>query len=368
MKARRGLALLCAVGAILFALLLPAAVMAEPPQQIEVQNRGLRLELSIDGSRGYFGFIITRGHKQVVLLLIKGRAFYGASTSSGRVNRHGIQARFGELGEVSVRFEGKRAPWEGGILSRGARKRECRGRKPVFEAGDFHGTIQFRGENSFTRIDATSVPGSVARHYRRVCKVEADGSKPDPSFGSIFGHAKMTQLNAVAHTDGAEVTFEASDLTSLFGFDRGPAIHSFAANTVEHRDGIEIVRGFSLTDSGRSFQASGEKSERDSAFVDPPQPFAGSASYLKEKGAPASWTGPLTVHLPGSGPVALAGPDFKAKLCHIRFEAAVDGGCEPGRDRIAPAPAFRLRSGQRLPVPGLLGSQALLVEIAAKLR
>jgi hypothetical protein len=53
---------------------------------------------------------------------------------------------------------------------------------------------------------------------------------------------------------------------------------------------------------------------RGTAFVDPPAPFAGSARYVRRRGARDRWTGSLTAALLGLGRVRLAGPGFAAGL------------------------------------------------------
>jgi hypothetical protein len=51
------------------------------------------------------------------------------------------------------------------------------------------------------------------------------------------------------------------------------------------------------------------------ATVEPPAPFEGSAAFHLESPTQASWTGDLSVDLPGIGKVALAGPGTSADLC-----------------------------------------------------
>jgi hypothetical protein len=374
-RRRTGAAIaLCAL-ALASSLLSGSAVAASEAKHtggFEVEKRSLRLELSLDPSNGYEGFIATTGHRRVMLALTKGDALFIATTS-GRVNRRGIEAEFGDLGEVSVRFEGKRAPWRWSnpFLPRDLPQRKCRGRAPVIEAGMFRGEVRFEGENGFTKIGAQAVPGTVERHYRRVCA----GSAKRPSLSAIleriFGKLQLTLLRAVAHRDGAMISFEASasELGSAFGLDTGELSYSFAASTVEREDGMRIIRGFNGEGEKGSFDATGKKAKRATATVAPPKPFAGTASYLKQKGEPTSWSGPLTVRLPGTGLLELTGPEFETALCHISLRAVIRGRCRPDADRIAPAPVagrgFALR--QRLPVPGLLRGQALLVEVAAEL-
>jgi hypothetical protein len=348
------------VGAMLLAVVAvpPAAAKPGPNQQggVEVQKRSLRLKIPLEGSNGYRGFIVTTGHRRVKLELGKGRAEFVA-TASGRVDRGGIEADFGELGNVSIRFEGERVPWPGpladllGLLPR----RECRGRKPVFEAGKFRGTVRFEGENGFTEIDVGTVPGTVERHYRRVCQGQGIGGQTvtNAATEKILGRLKVTLLRAVAHRNGATISFQAaiSNLGSLLGLDDEEPMHTFVASSVERKEGVRIVRSISGTGKKGSFAASDEKANPRTATVSPPQPFAGSATYLEPEGEPASWTGTLTVPLPGVAPLELAGPEFKSMLCHTNLGALLKGGCDPEAGRLVPAPRPGGAAAWALPLP-----------------
>jgi hypothetical protein len=290
------------------------------------------------------------------------------------VTRDGIEAEFGDLGEISVRFEGERVPWREPSAGQplGIPPRPCRGRDPVLEAGTFQGAIRFRGDNDFVRIATGSAPGTVERHYRRVCAAAADLRELEELLGRVFGRARVTLLRAVARADATTVLFQASatDLASAFGAEGGASSYSFAAGRIERGDGMRIVRAFGATGNEKSFKASDKDAKRQTATVTPPKPFAGSATYVKQTGTPATWTGPLSVRLPGSGLVPLTGPDVDSLLCHVRLRGMSEGVCEPEQDGIVPGP-FSLQgfsSGQRLPAPDLLRSKSLLAELAAELR
>ena len=60
--------------------------------------------------------------------------------------------------------------------------------------------------------------------------------------------------------------------------------------------------------------------------VEPPKPFAGSAVYSHSEESPSSWTGGLTVDLPGADEVSLAGLGFNATLCRGKIYSCLYGG------------------------------------------
>ena len=306
--------------------------------RFEVHERRLTTVFGVGASNGYEGLIGTRGHKQVGLLLIKGKTIITAQTS-GLVTRRGIEADFGDLGSVSVRFfpgAGNKARRAAGVVGSVLRRKgsgsRCHGRKPIFEEGVFRGRIRFQGENGFTRIDSKRAAGFVQRRYRRVCP---RGSKKDPLAGLLqgfLGKLRFTTLQTQGRADGARLFFEAS-AAQLSG--RGTAFgYEFKALAVEHREGMRLTRSVNAAGDEGSFLFSKEDPLPRTATITPEKPFAGSAEYVKEKGGRASWTGTLTVRLPGVGQVPLIDPRFRSAMCRLTFRAVIAGDtCMQGPPR-----------------------------------
>jgi hypothetical protein len=308
----------------------------------DVHERSLTTRLEVGASNGYEGLIATRGHKQVTLVLFKGRTAFAARTS-GRVTQHGIEADFGEMGSVSVRFHpgpasrGSDAGGTAGLVSETLRRHRgngshCRGRHPVFEEGIFRGKIQFEGENGFARIDSRRAGGFVSRRYRQVCPHASEKGEKDfkDSFERLLGKLRYTMLQA----EGTGLLFEAKavDASALFGHKAGFG-YEFSALSREHREDMRLMRVVRAAGNEGSFLFSKKGSRPQTATITPAKPFSGAAEYVKEKGAPASWTGTLSVRLPGAGLVSLAGPQFRADLCRISFIAVLDGEqCLQGGD------------------------------------
>lgn len=302
---------------------------AKPKPRFEVHERSLRLSIELRGSNGYRGQITTEGHKRVTLTLRKGNTAVEAR-ASGRVTRHGIEADLGELGEISVRFEGR--PFRSGFRNRGERR--CHGRKSAIEEGRFSGTISFRGDNGFTQLDSRQATGFVEQHYRRVCRRSASDSF-DAIFEDLFGAIRLTSLQSRARVDGANVFFDASaiDLSPLLGPGFGLE-YLISAGSVEHREGVRLRRSIYTEGGDGVFLFDHEKgAPLRAATVAPAKPFTGTAEYTKEPGLPASFVGPLAARLPGAGLVALTGPGFRAGLCRLRFSDLIEGNrCLPGPD------------------------------------
>lgn len=315
-------------------LAFPGAAAAKPGY--EVQDRGLRLTMSARTGNGYVASVQTNGHREVVLTLARGSVL-AVYRTTGRVSRRGIEARFGDLGWISVRFQGKRRPFEllPGLdipLPPGLAlpHRDCRGRKPVREVGGFRGTIRFVGERGFTRLRARHARGEVDRFYRRVCK---RGSRSFGPFARAAAKRDAPRLNLLLVSDRSPhriVSFEGGsfdlgpgnrDLEELFG--------SIAIASVrERRPGLRIVRAAIVIGDAGSMIVSRRGATPERATVTLPKPFGGTAEYTKETGSPATWIGSLTAWLPGAGTVHLTGPEFAASLCRLKLEdVALDNPC-----------------------------------------
>lgn len=321
-------------------LLTGASAVATPgpgEPDFDVHERRLSTLLEVRASNGYGGLITTRGHKQVTLALFKGRTVFAARTS-GQVTRHGIDANFGEMGRLSVRFDsgpadqGSDAGGSAGIVAdtlarRSATASRCRGREPVLEEGVFRGEIRFEGENGFARIDSRHAAGFVNRRYRQVCPRGSKNDSLSAAFEHILGKLRYTTLQAQGRIDGAGLLFEAKaiDGSALFGPKAANLGHEFTVFSVEHREKMRLMRSVGAKGNEGSFLFSKKGATPQTATITPPKPFTGAAEYVKEKGVPASWTGTLAAHLPGAGLVPLTGPRSRADLCRLTFAAVFDG-------------------------------------------
>jgi hypothetical protein len=320
-------------GALLWAIVCLFSIATAPVTQakesapFEVHERSLRLSAQFEAANGYQGSITTEGHRRVTLRLAKGATVLEARTS-GRVTRHGIHARFGDMGRISVRFRG--TPYS---LRRrdGDGERRCRGRKSRFEDGFLSGTIRFRGENDFTRVNLKRAGGFLERHYRRVCREDAEQDPFIAALERLFNSLRLTTLHATADVEGTSIGFEATaiDFRPIFGPEAGLG-YVFSAQAVEHVDGMRLTRSVAAEGDDRSFVFPRKKRAPRSATITPPKPFAGTAKYLERAGAPKRWAGSLAARLPGGGLVAMTGPGFKADTCNLTIAALLEGRCLPG--------------------------------------
>jgi hypothetical protein len=208
-----------------------------------------------------------------------------------------IKARFPGLGLVSVQFH----PF--GPAHRKAVPRDCKGEDGTVQCGRFVGKVEFEGEQGYTTAHASKARGKMIVNRKQVC--QSTGGEGD----SLF---RLTALVATARSEGISVV--ALKLTRKSRPTVGFA--GFGATLFETLGRLSIVRSIEATAGVAAFTTSEKGREITSATITPPSPFAGSATYEKQKGSPATWTGTLAGTFLGRGEVSLTGPGFTAEASH----------------------------------------------------
>jgi hypothetical protein len=214
----------------------------------------------------------------------------------GEVSPDRIAVKFGSFGEFVVDYQPFRT------LKTREPNRRCEGEPWTTTEGYFRGTLRFRGERDYVRIEATKAKGTLVLH---------------PEWSCRYGSAGVSRARG-REVGGDTATLAASSRRDSIGFavigsreeDERPYTFFFAGSQ-EVREGVGISR-ITLADTrsaGFEFD-----NRRGTAFVDPPAPFAGSARYLRRPDARDGWSGSLTAPLLGLGRVRLAGPGFDARL------------------------------------------------------
>jgi hypothetical protein len=255
------------------------------------------MEAHLRGSKGFgislFGSgrdvdLTARGHHASVSYDVR-------STSSGRQ----LKGRFGQLGRVSMYFHPRqKAHFVPGPAG------NCTGGGKFVEPGTFVGRLEFKGEQGYTKVQASRIRGTVTRNLKETCKESPGGGEGGPP-------ATWTLLRASSKDD--RVSFGAFKIESH----ARPAIDAsiFSASILDlRRHGMSVFRSIQSDDKADAFEVTRAHGTVVAAAVDPPAPFSGSATYRRGVQAPSeSWTGSLTGDFPGIGPVTLAGPEFCAE-------------------------------------------------------
>jgi hypothetical protein len=232
---------------------------------------------------------------EIQLTVRKGRRQEVVYSAPGEVSAEGISVNFGSLGEFVVAYQPFRT------LETHGPNRHCEGEPATTTEGYFRGTMRFRGEGDYVRIEASRVKGTLVLQ---------------PEWSCDYGNARASRT--LARTANEEATLGASSRRDAIQFgvfasrgeDERPSTFFFAGSlVVRGKVGISRFTYAGTRSAGFEFD-----NRRGSAFVDPPAPFAGFARYLRRPHARDAWSGPLTVPLLGLGRVHLAGPGFVARM------------------------------------------------------
>lgn len=251
-------------------------------------------EFHVVGTNGYSVFVFAGGGR--VSLSAANENGSATYSTRGVTSPTRIEASFGDLGSVAVRFK------PSGSSRRQRPEKGCHGRRENVQRGVFLGKIVFEGEQSYTTLDASRATGSEVVAFKQVCHFEEEEETQEPY--------ESTVLTASSKSASA----------GLFAFKFVPKAHRAAcicllnASVVESRPHLEIIRAASARLGSKAFTATKSDEAPAVATIAPPAPFSGSASYEKPKGSPPTWTGSLSAAFPGLGVVPLTGSDWMAEL------------------------------------------------------
>jgi hypothetical protein len=270
----------------LAALVLPASASAALPRG-EVTLSTIKLEDSggheVEVSSARVGARISR----LAVSVVKGplTASYSVPVKPGTA----MQATFGSLGALDVRFQRRRKKID-------RPEPNCRW---ITEIGVFRGSFDFAGEGGYLTVHAVDPVGEVLRLPDGFCGLESFRSER-PLIPGLY----ETVLAARTEDTARIVSFEASRTKQS-----PPAF--FSASLNERVGEMTVERTARGVGTKESFSHS--KDSRASVF--PPAPFSGSAKFSDPGAAPATWTGSLSVSFLGAPDILLAGEAFTAKLC-----------------------------------------------------
>lgn len=201
------------------------------------------------------------------------------------VTETSMQSDLGELGEISVSFH----------RSNQATSVPCGKEAIRFDSGRYEGKIDFHGEEGYTSVEATSVPGNIDYLLSGLC-----------SEGFIEGGSDERAPGAALYIRNPGLGPELSVRKRRPG-----AAALITASMSEYSNGISIQRFTSQWVPGVAFRY--DRRLR-TATVRPPAPFAGSARFDLGKKAGQRWSGDLTIDMPGRAGVPLTGPALRATL------------------------------------------------------
>lgn len=312
-------------------------VNRHPKPKVEKAPASNLEDFTTAGANGFTVTVQVRNRHRLVVTAVPpgGSGFIATSYSlDARQARgsDGIEANLGGLGRIAVRFVPESSYRE-------KLPSHCKGRRTTVEEGHFVGRIDFHGEGGYTDVHSTRAFGSTTTTPALTCrsensaaelkkliealekggKEEKGGAAEEPEF-----EAHAFKLNV--KLKGRPITFTAARDSAREPDRKGPkgkgeSFASFSVIATRHRGRIaEGAFAIQLFEPGSKFEVPDLTHLTREVVVKPAAPFSGSATLRRESPRSASWTGDLSVELPGFGEVHLAGPGTRATLC-------ADAGC-----------------------------------------
>jgi hypothetical protein len=263
-------------------------------------------EVTVIGEGGIVAVEVTkpapRGKENFLERLFGAPQAVTAYVARGTVTPRRIAASFGKFGKVDVRFRPS-----GRVAKSPARKR-CRGADHfTSELGVFVGGLRFSGEKNYVAFRSHRAKGRVRSPLRLRCASSrfrfrpASGRRARP----VRQHPNFTPtFLSASNRHGVSAT----ELITL-GVGKTTL---FLAITEEGLGSMARIRYALVTENSKKAIAMNDALT--SASIEPPLPFHGEGIYRAAPDGTTSWSGPLSVSLPGAPRLPLTGEEFKATL------------------------------------------------------
>jgi hypothetical protein len=217
----------------------------------------------------------------------------------GTVTPHRIEATFGKLGKVAMRF--KPSPHQPPARPH----RSCHGHhRFVIQRGVYVGELRFTGEDHYISIRSHRRKGGV-RRIARQCETRharRHTQRATSAQRSSGPDAPPRILVASWRHAVDSATFAAF---SLFG----PV--EFLALTAQSEGKLAILRFAFASGDQKALTVDNALT---AARVSPPAPFSGAGTYRAAPDGTTTWTGALSVDFLGARRFPLTGPPFKASV------------------------------------------------------
>jgi len=302
-----------AVAVVVVAVLVGLPATATATAGYEVHPGGVRFVLPAQHSGnappehlGDYVVAVTAQDHQHVQLTVETPSTRTDYLTLGHVSSRRIEARFGTLGRVDLRLRLTPRPVAVHTDPR------CKGPAPVHMEGTYSGVIAFASLEGLPKLFVKRGHVNFAHRFKRVCK-RLHLSSPPTKATMPARKSEVVLLAVDGSIQGRIVSLEGSVLTMM-----GYPAHTTGRLIVvvqEWSNGVRITATTNLPVDHESFAMSEPDMIPETVEVVPPMPFAGRALYVRSPGSPPSWTGDLSISLPDSDRLPLAGPGFVATMC-----------------------------------------------------
>jgi len=253
-----------------------------------------RSGFTVNAGHHYEVRVFTFGSAVILEVLRESQQRLAASVylARGVATPHRLQATFGNLGKVSMRFRPPRR--DDGVKS------VCRfGERLSRHRGSYVGHLDFKGEHDYVSLDLHRAKGAIVTPAGRCRRHHLTQAQIEKVLEFLF--QPVAYLLASAR--------EGLTTTSLFSI-KSKDRTLFLASHEETHGKLAIIR-VAMARAKKSF---GIDEAVTSARLSPPAPFHGTGRYHAGPDGTTSWTGGLSVNFPGAPRFPLTGPAFKALL------------------------------------------------------
>lgn len=238
--------------------------------------------------------VFTFGTAVILEVLRESRHHFSATAyvARGVATEHRLQATFGRLGKISMRF---RPPARGDRV-----KSVCRfGERLSRRRGLYVGHLGFKGEGGYVSLDLHRAKGAIVTPAGRCRHRHLTQIQIEKLIESLFEPVSGLFVNS---REGVTTT----GLLSLKSKDRTV----FLASHEETHGKLAIFR----VATARAPKGFAVNEAATSARLSPPAPFRGLGHYHAAPDGTTTWTGDLSVNFPGAPHFPLTGPSFRALL------------------------------------------------------
>jgi hypothetical protein len=272
------------------------ASIPESESRFELKTRQ-GYEVTVIAVRGIVVLEVARTRSDVSASLRRGRAVT-AYVAHGTVTPGRIEATFGRLGRVAMRFH------PSGRVVRPEPSRHCRSVQLTRRFGVFAGSVRFTGEGHYIAVHAHRARGLVRGPRKFDCATRSFHSDPK-RLSRPAGHWPKSTPTILAAFWRHVVSS-----TDFFSFQVGKKT-LYLTVTEESKGSMAEVRYAAVIAPSETFVFDDALT---SATVKPPAPFHGRGSYAAAPDGTKSWTGSLSVSLPGEARFPLTGSQFEDML------------------------------------------------------
>jgi hypothetical protein len=264
------------------ALLVPASAHASngtnPTYRFHTRADGYRIVVVAHASTLFLGVVHNARARR------SGAATYYIARADTRGGK--VTARIGDLGSISMSFR----PSGPERLD----QRDCDSRLTRARPGSFVGTLRFRGEGGYVKLNAHRLQGGELRH----------GDACNPAGARRLEERGRFERLTASYRRGLDATY-------LWALAPSSGGSYYSVYTESGGIGYAVEREAFAAAPSRAFATDDSLSFAD---LTPPSPFSGTGSLRRAADGAPRWTGSLAVNFPGAPNFPLTGPLFKTRL------------------------------------------------------